>query len=60
MGGRILKGLGIQTSFSFVCIPSFKANFLFFWRLYGLVFYVETIRKTNYDLMAKNSITILM
>ena len=50
MGGRILKGLGIQTSFSFVCIPSFKANFLFFWRLYGLgFFYQETI---YHDLMA--------
>ena len=26
-----------------VCIPNFKANFLFFWHLYGLVFYLETV-----------------
>ena len=26
-----------------VCIPEFRANFLFFWRVYGLVFYPETI-----------------
>ena len=41
---RILKRLGIQTSSSFVkiwwvCIPKFKANFLFFWHLYGLGFF---------------------
>ena len=24
----------------YVCIPNFKANFLFFWRLYGLVFFI--------------------
>ena len=45
---RKLERLGIQTSSSFVkiwkvCIPEFKANFLFFWRLYGLVFYLESI-----------------
>ena len=45
---RILERLRIQTSSSFVkiwyvCIPNFKANFLFFWRFYGLVFYLETI-----------------
>ena len=27
---RALEKLGIQTSSSFVCIPEFKANFLFF------------------------------
>ena len=36
---RILERLRIQTSSAF----DFKANFLFFWRLYGLVFYLETI-----------------
>ena len=45
---RILERLGIQISSSFfkiwkVCIPEFKANFLFFWRFYGLVLYLETI-----------------
>ena len=45
---RILERRGIQTSSSFVkiwlvCIPEFKANFLFFWHLYGLVFYLESI-----------------
>ena len=45
---RILERRGIQTSSSFVkiwlvCIPEFKANFLFLWHLYGLVFYLESI-----------------
>ena len=40
---RILERLGIQTSSSEVCIPEFKGNFLLFWHLYGLVFYLETI-----------------
>ena len=45
---RILERRGIQTSSLFVkiglvCIPEFKANFLFFWHLYGLVFYLESI-----------------
>ena len=26
-----------------VCIPESKANFLFFWHFYGLVFYIESI-----------------
>ena len=45
---RILERLGIQILSPFVkiwyvCIPNFKANFLIFWRSYGLVFYLETI-----------------
>ena len=40
---RIIEGRGIQTSSSFVkiwlvCIPEFRAIYLFFWRLYGLDF----------------------
>ena len=40
---RILERHGIQTSSSFVCIPNFKANFFFFFGLYGLAFYLDTI-----------------
>ena len=39
---NILERLEVQTSL-FVKIPEFKANLLFFWCLYGLVFYLETI-----------------
>jgi hypothetical protein len=44
----VLERRGIQTSSSFVkiwlvCIPESKANLLFFWHLYGLVFYLESI-----------------
>ena len=45
---RIQERREIQTSSSFVkiwlvCIPEFKANFLFFLLLYGLAFDLETI-----------------
>ena len=32
----------ILTNDDVVCIPNFKAIFFLFWRLYGLVFYLET------------------
>ena len=41
---RILERLGIQTSSSFVKIPNFKANFLFFGVCMARFFvYLETI-----------------
>ena len=55
---RILERRGIQTTSSFVkiwlvCIPKFKANFLFYWHLYGLDFLSRIYWSLlDHDLMA--------
>ena len=42
---KILERVGIETSSLFLKFDrsEFKANFLISWRLYGLVFYLETV-----------------
>ena len=50
---RILERLGIQTLSS-----DFKANFLFFWRLYGLVY--RNVSKTTVDVFVRNMYNLVI